>query len=135
MLKDANISLALWAEAIHTTLYLLNQAPTKVLENITLEEAWIGNNSFISYFKVFGCTTYMHVHKVQRINMDGKSLKCIFLGYSSESKGYSLMDALTKKVYISTHIFDEETICNISSSPYPTSSQTSKIIEQVARRI
>ena len=32
----------------------------------------------------------MHVRKVNRIKLDNKSTKCIFIGYSEGAKGYKL---------------------------------------------
>lgn len=40
MLKDAKMDGMFRIEAMNTVVYLLNRAPTKALDRITLEEAW-----------------------------------------------------------------------------------------------
>lgn len=33
-----------WVETVHTISYLLNRSPTKLVQTMTLEEAWSGKN-------------------------------------------------------------------------------------------
>jgi len=40
MLQSKGLSLNFWAKAINCVNYIVNHTPTKVLKNITLEEAW-----------------------------------------------------------------------------------------------
>ena len=42
MLHSRKIEVHLWAETIHTTVYILNRTPTKAIMNITPKEAWSG---------------------------------------------------------------------------------------------
>ena len=53
---------------------------------------------------MFRCVAYAHVPKEQRKKMDDKGVKCIFIGYSSESKAYRLYDPITKKIIISRDV-------------------------------
>lgn len=46
----------------------------------------------------------MHVPDANRRKLDDKSIKCIFLGVSEESKAYRLYDPLTKKIMISKDV-------------------------------
>lgn len=61
----------------------------------------------------------MHIPKQKRKKLDEKSMKCILLGYSRESKVYRLMEPNTKKIYISRDvIFDEKNdVSSPTSSP------------------
>lgn len=63
MLKDSQLERAYWVEVVHIVVYLLNHAPTKALDGITPEEAWIGIKPSISHLCVFGCTTCMYISK------------------------------------------------------------------------
>ena len=38
--------------------------------------------------KVFGCTFFVHVPKHQQDKLDPKAVKCVFVGYPSNQKGY-----------------------------------------------
>ena len=40
MIQYKGLSLKYWAEEINCENYIVNRTPTKVLKNITLEEAW-----------------------------------------------------------------------------------------------
>jgi hypothetical protein len=40
MLQSKGLILHFWEEAINCDHYIVNHTPTKVLKNITLEEAW-----------------------------------------------------------------------------------------------
>jgi hypothetical protein len=39
-----------------------------------------------------------------------RSIKCVFLGYSSQHKGYRCLDPTISRVYISRHVIFNETI-------------------------
>ena len=79
-----------WAEAISTTVYLLNRSPTKAVNGKTPYEAWYGRKPNVSHLKIFGSIAYAHVPCEKRHKLDDKSLKCIFVRYSEETKGYRL---------------------------------------------
>jgi len=79
------------------------------MRNITLEEAWSQIKPSVSYIKIFGCTAYVHIPDNKRTKLDDKSLKCVFLGVSGESKAYRLFDPLSKTIIISRDVrFEEE---------------------------
>lgn len=54
--------------------------------------------------KVFGCSSFVHIHQQDRTKLDPKSIKCIFLGYSSHKKRYKCYSLVTRKVYNSMDI-------------------------------
>ena len=49
---------------------------------------------------VFGCLAYSLVPSQQRHKLQDKAIKCIFIGYSAENKGYRLYHPLTVKVIL-----------------------------------
>ena len=54
----------------------------------------------VSHLKKFGCATYAHVLDELRKKLDNKRHKCIFVGYSKDTKSYKLYDPITRKVII-----------------------------------
>jgi hypothetical protein len=52
--------------------------------------------------KIFGCTCYVHKNKQDKL--DYTSIKAIFLGYSSQKKGYKCYDPKEKRLYISRDV-------------------------------
>jgi hypothetical protein len=53
---------------------------------------------------VFGCVSYAHVPDNKRTKLDSKSLKCVLLGISEESKACHLYDPLSQKILISRDV-------------------------------
>jgi hypothetical protein len=88
MLKAQALPDSFWAEAVNTAVYILNRSYTKALQGKTPREAYSGKKPLVLHFRIFGCTCYAHVPDVSRKKLDDKSKKCIFLGYSEESKAY-----------------------------------------------
>ena len=59
--------------------------------------------------RVFGCVAYAHILDQPWKKLDSKGEKCIFVGYSDESKAYRLYNPSTKKFIISRDLqFNEE---------------------------
>ena len=84
--------------------YVLNRCPTKALRVITPYEAWNGHKPMVSHMRVFGCLAYALVPSQQRHKLDDKAKKCIFVGYSAESKGYRLYHPLTDTIIVSQDV-------------------------------
>ena len=109
MLKAQALPDPFWAEAVNTAVYILNRSYTKALQGKTPQEAYSGKKPSVLHFRTFGCTCYAHVPDVSRKKLDAKSKKCIFLGYSEESKAYRLYDPEARKILTSRDVvFDEE---------------------------
>jgi len=79
----------------------MNRCPTKSVKNKVPQEAWTCMNHSVSHLKVFGCVAYAHVPDELRRKLDKKGKKCIFVGYSENTKAYKLYDHVAKKVIIS----------------------------------
>lgn len=105
-----NLPKTFWAEAVHTTIYILNRCPTKAVWNEIPFEAWHKKKPVVNHLKIFGSIAYSHISTPNRDKFDEKSEKLIFVGYSDESKGYRLYNPITCKLVVSRDvIFDEMT--------------------------
>ncbi|XP_076941874.1 uncharacterized protein LOC143611561 [Bidens hawaiensis] len=89
-----------WAEGVATAIYLVNIATTKAVRNQTPLEAWATRKPTVNHLKVFGCVAYALVPTQFRRKLDDKSEKCIFIGYSTQSKGYRLYNPITQQFII-----------------------------------
>lgn len=58
LLFDKDLPKTLWAEAVNTSVYLLNRTPTKQSET-TPYEHWTGKRPNLQHTKVFGCEAYL----------------------------------------------------------------------------
>jgi IS30 family transposase len=91
MMQFKGLSTKYWAEAVHTVVYLRNRSPTSALDGQTPYEAWYGFKPKVNHLRVFGSTCYALVPKEKRTKLENRSMKCNFIGYSEEKKGYRLL--------------------------------------------
>ncbi|BBH07811.1 hypothetical protein Prudu_019845 [Prunus dulcis] len=75
MLHEKKMPYFLWAEAVHTSVYILNRCPTKALNNITPFQAYSGRKPGIAHLKVFGSLCYVHIPVERRHKLEPKSFK------------------------------------------------------------
>ena len=74
-------------------------------------EAWNNRKTNVSNLKIFGSIAYSLLASDARSKMDKKCEKCIFVGYSDETKGYRLYNPITKKLIIRRDIVFDENSC------------------------
>ena len=111
MLVESHLPASFWGEALSTFLHVRNRSPTSSLPSKhTPYELWFGKKPSISHLRVFGCRAYVHIQKDQRKSLQPHSVKCIFLGYPTEYKGWKCYDPATKKVLISRDVIFNESV-------------------------
>ena len=104
-----NVPKNLWGVAILTATYLISRMPSRVL-NFQIPFQFLlkifPHIRFMSQvpLKVFGCTAFVHVTQPHRRKLDPRSIKCIFLGYSSNQSGYKCYSPQMKKIYNSRDV-------------------------------
>lgn len=80
-----NVPKHFWGEATLTATYFINRMPSRVLKFQTPRYVLITSYPHILSFstdlplKVFGCSSFVHIHHTHRNKLDPKSLKCISL--------------------------------------------------------
>ena len=117
VLAEKRVPKAFWPEAVQWENHVLNESPILAVKDMTPEEAWSGKKPSVEYFRIFGCVGHVHIPDVKRTKLDDKSVKCVLLGYSSESKAFRIYDPAKKKIHISRDvIFEEEKAWDWSSS-------------------
>ncbi|MCO5610814.1 hypothetical protein L7F22_065055 [Adiantum nelumboides] len=109
MLKAKSLPHKLWMEAVACAAHVLNRCPTRALKTITPYESWYDRKPSVSYLRVFGCLAYAHIPQQLRGKLDDKAVKCIFVGYSSGSKGYILYNPATNKIFESRDVIFAKT--------------------------
>lgn len=87
LLKERNLPIKFWGEAICHSIYLLNRLPTRAVTGITPYEAWSGNKPHLEDLSVFGCLVHMRVPTEKLTKVDKKkqasSLSREGIGYQS----------------------------------------------------
>ena len=108
MLSDKNIPKTFWPEAMNWTIYVLNKCPTLAVRDVTPKEAWSGVKPSVDHFRVFGCIAHVYVPEERMTKLDNRSITCVLLGFSEESKGYKLFDPVAKRVVVRRNVIFEE---------------------------
>ncbi|KAK9692675.1 hypothetical protein QE152_g35008 [Popillia japonica] len=103
MMFDANLNKSYWGEAVNTAVYI-NRSVSSVLVDKTPEELLSGKKVDLSKLRIFGSPVIVHVPKANRVKLDPKSRKLIFVGYDSSVKGFRCIDPVTKKITISRDV-------------------------------
>ena len=91
-----------------TVVYVTNRLPQARLGFISPYEKLWGTKPSVSYFRVFGCVCYVFVPSQERSKFDKKAVRCIFVGYDGQRKGWRCCDPTTGRCYVSRNVvFDE----------------------------
>ncbi|CAA7051764.1 unnamed protein product [Microthlaspi erraticum] len=110
MLAEQDLPFKFWAEAVYTSAYLQNRLPSRAIEgDLTPMEKWCGHKPNVSHLKVFGSICYVHIPDQRRRKLEAKAKRCIFIGYSNQTKGYRVFNLENEKIEISRDVeFEEE---------------------------
>ena len=100
-LLEKDVPRVFWPDAVQWVNHVLNRSPTLIVRDMTPEEVWSGRKPSVEHFRVFGCIGYVHIPDVKRSKLDDKSVKCVLLGFSSESKAFKMFDPVEKRIHIS----------------------------------
>jgi hypothetical protein len=109
LLIQASLSGRYWAEGLHTVMYLLNRLPTKTTNAAYPHVALFGSALSYEHLHVFGCACYPNIAATAPHKLTPWSTRCVFLGYSTDHKGYRCLDLFTNRLIVSHHVvFDED---------------------------
>ena len=104
MLSDSNLPNNYWAEAIGTACYVQNRVLVRPILNKTSYELFHDRVPSVSYFKVFGSKCFILNTKDNLDKFDPKSDEGIFVGYSTRSKAYRVLNKRTHVIEESLHV-------------------------------
>lgn len=108
-MQDKNLPGRFWAEAMRAACYVINRVPSQNLDYVSPYEKLTTTKPNVSYLRVFGCVCYVFVPSHLRHKMEKKAIRCVFVGYDSQRKGWRCCDPNSGKVYVSRNvIFDEQ---------------------------
>ncbi|XP_057529771.1 uncharacterized protein LOC130808310 [Amaranthus tricolor] len=103
IMLDSHVPTHLWPKAIATANYLTNRLPTKSLQYhtplVTLQTHISIPSSHTLPPRIFGCTVFVHCPARVRNKFEPRAVKCVFIGYGRNQKGYRCYDPSTRKVY------------------------------------
>jgi hypothetical protein len=120
LLIQASLPGRYWAEGLHTATNLLNRLPTKAIQVACSHIARFGSAPSYEHLRVFGCACYPNTAATTHHKLAPRSTWCVFLGYSSDHKGYCCLDLSTKLLIVFWHMVFDEGNFPLATSPNPT---------------
>ena len=103
LMFEAYVLTHFWPEAVATATYLTNRLPTKALHFKTPLETLHTHTTIPSSHslppRVFDCVVYVHLPKQARNKLEPRAVKCVFIGYGVNQKGYRCFDPIHNKLY------------------------------------
>jgi hypothetical protein len=110
MIHSENLAQHFWGEAVNTACHIINRVYLRPETNKTPCEIWRGKKPTVKYFRTFGSRCYILRDRENLEKFDPKSDEGIFLGYSTNSRGYRVFNKRTETVMESINVIidDEE---------------------------
>nr|GLL29705.1 putative ribonuclease H-like domain-containing protein [Ipomoea trifida] len=88
---------------IATATYLINRLPTNILKLKTplqtLSEFTKLPPALTLQPRIFGCSVFVHIPKMNRTKLDPCAEKCVFVGYGVNQKGYRCYNPKTRHMF------------------------------------
>jgi hypothetical protein len=99
-LFHASMLACYWVEGLHTAMYMLNRLPYKAITVSCLYVALYCVAHSYEHLRVFGCVCYPNLSTQAAHKLHPWSTRCVFLGYSTDHKGYRCLDLSTNNIVI-----------------------------------
>lgn len=107
-LKEKQMPLYFWGEAVRHAVYVLDRLPTRALSGCTPYEAWSGKKPDLGHLKTFRCLAHMKVPSVHTTKLDDRSRVVVYLGKEPGTKAHRLYDPQSKRICVSRDVVFEE---------------------------
>lgn len=109
MLIHASVPYKYWPHALLMASYLHNILPSKPLNFISPTQALYLRIPTYFHLRVFGCLCYPNLTSTTCHKLQPRSTECVFLGFSSNHRGYKCLDLSSNKIILSRHVIFDET--------------------------
>jgi hypothetical protein len=109
MLSQAQLPPSMWQDAASAFVHMHNRKPSKSRGMKSPYELWYGRVPSVGHFRVWGCLAYVHLQRDQRAALGPHALKCVFIRYAHDAKGWVFWDTGKRKEIVSdSAVFDED---------------------------
>ncbi|KAM0001536.1 putative RNA-directed DNA polymerase [Helianthus debilis subsp. tardiflorus] len=103
LLIESQVPPSFWPEAVATSVYLLNRLPTNALKFKTpldcLSKFAKIPHPLTLEPRIFGCTAFVHIPKINRNKLGPCAEKCVFVGYGIDQIGYRCYNPKTRHMF------------------------------------
>lgn len=119
MRSAANVPANQWDEFVKTAAYLSERLPTRAQKDKTPYEAWYNRKPDLSHLREIGCLAFVLVQNRHNPKIYDRSIECVLIGYSENSKAYRCYHRTSKKVLTSFNVVFIESKDEISRPLHP----------------
>ena len=97
MLHAKNVPPRFWVECMKTAVYVINRLPPSRLGFISPYQKLWNFKQMVSHFRVFVCVCVFYVFVPDHLQskFDKKAIRCSFVGYDNEEKGWRCCDPVS----------------------------------------
>jgi hypothetical protein len=106
-----------WVKGLHTATYLLNRLPSKMICAPCPYVALHSVAPSYEHLRVFGCACYPNLSVQASHKLAPRFTRCVFLGYSTDHKGYRCLDLSTNNIIVFRHVIFDEADFPFATSP------------------
>jgi len=104
LMIQSKILVVFWSYAIIHAIYLLSRIPSKSIENKTPYELIYNQLPDLHDIKVFGSLCFVSTLQRERNKLGPRAKKCVFLSYKAGTKGYIVLDILSREINVSRNV-------------------------------
>lgn len=104
MIHSKQMDYKFWAEAVNMAVHVLNRSGTSTVPLKSPYELWHGKKAKLDYLQIFGSEVFVHIPKEKRQKLDPKAVKCVFVGYDNDSKGYRVWNPEANKIQVARDV-------------------------------
>lgn len=87
-----------WTEAVNIAVCITNSVPCAAHPNKTPYEICFKTKPNLEYLRVFGAHDLAHIDTSKRKKLDTKVFRCMYLGYSNQTKGLRVWNLELKRI-------------------------------------
>jgi hypothetical protein len=87
---------------------MLNRLPTTAIQVVRPHLALFGSAPSYKHLRIFGCTCYPNTTTTVPYKLSPCSTRCVFLGYSTDYKGYRCLDLSTNHLIVSRYVVPDK---------------------------
>ena len=121
MLAESGLPFSFWGHCLASMVHVWNRLPIASFPNTTLFKVFYKCKPDVSYFRVWGCTAYVHIQKDKHNSLQPHAEKCVFIGYPTGYKGWLFYNPTTCQTRICERAeFDERYFLCLSGSEQGT---------------
>jgi hypothetical protein len=124
LLFQSSLPKNFWSHAVSHAIHIINRLPTPFLQQKSPYEILYQTLPDISTLKVFGSLCFATTLKAQRLKLDSRSRKCVYLGFKSGVKGHILFDLHNKELFLSRDVIFFEHLFPYNNPSSDTSTHT-----------